>query len=112
MKTPYFTLSKKIVIEQYEKVAAISDMVSYSSKTNPLVTLILEETTDCLFSVHLANELKHIKNKSRVLFLAQAWSKNEIKKYVALGIDKFVVDNEEDLKILLCFLEENSGSIC
>ena len=42
MKTK-FILSKSKVLEQYNKVKEIGDVVSYSSKTNQMVTKILEE---------------------------------------------------------------------
>ncbi|MBT4397166.1 decarboxylase [archaeon] len=101
---PRFLLSKSKVIEQYNKIKDLG-IVSYSSKTNPLVTKILEENTNSMFSIHFVNELKHIKDKSRVLFLAQAWNEEEIKKLLDLGIKFFVVDNESDLDILLGYLE-------
>lgn len=96
-----FILSKGRVLEQYEKVREISDSVSYSSKTNPLVTEILEGNTDSLFSIHMKNELKNVKDKSRVIFLAQGWDENDIKELLELGIRNFVVDNEVDLDLLL-----------
>jgi ornithine decarboxylase len=103
-----FILSKSKVLEQYKKVEQLADTVSYSSKTNAHVTKILEQESNCLFSVHFKNELKHIQDKSRVLFLAQAWNKEEIKELVQMQIRNFVVDNIPDLEILLSFLEENT----
>jgi len=104
-----FILSKSKVLEQYSKVNFTR--VSFSSKTNPLISRILEEETDCLFSIHLINELNNIKDKSRVLFLAQAWDEELISKLVNDGITKFVVDNEPDLEVLLAYLESSSVSI-
>lgn len=106
-----FVLSKNKVIEQFNKVKEISDIVSYSSKTNQKITPILEESTDCLFSVHMADELKHIRDKSRVLFLAQGWTKEFIKSLIEQGIKRFVVDNEPDLDVLLDYLNENYVSV-
>ncbi|MFH1770511.1 MAG: decarboxylase [archaeon] len=111
MNKPMFILSKSKVMEQYKKVKVLADTVSYSSKTNQLVTKILEEKTDCLFSVHLENELKHIKDFSRVIFLAQGWTNNYIKKLVDKGINYFVVDNKPDLDILENFLKSNNVKI-
>ncbi len=111
MQSPRFVLSKKKVIEQYNKVKGLADTVSYSSKTNQDVTKVLEKETDCMFSVHFVNELKHIKDMSRVIFLAQAWNSNEIRNLVDKGIKWFVVDNEVDLDGLLRFLEENDVKI-
>ena len=70
MQKAKFVLSKSKVLEQYDKVKNAADIVSYSSKTNPDVTKILEKETDCLFSVHSANELKNIDDKSRGYFFA------------------------------------------
>jgi ornithine decarboxylase len=100
-----FILSKGNVLEQYNKVKQISDVVSYSSKTNQDVTKILEQSTDCMFSVHLKNELKHIKDKSRVILLAQAWDQEQIQEFVDLKITNFVLDNEYDLNELLKYLK-------
>ncbi len=104
---PKFTISKSKALEQYKIVDSIADFISYSSKTNPKITPILEENTDCLFSVHLKNELKNIKDKSRVLFLAQGWTEKEIRGLLEQGINKFVVDNEPDLDILLKTIKTN-----
>lgn len=105
--TPRFDLSKSKVLEQYKKVEALADIVSYSSKTNTDVTPILESETDSMFSVHTVNALKHIKNKSRVVFIAQGWTADDIAELTEKGIEWFVVDNEVDLDTLLKFLREN-----
>ena len=107
MQRAKFVLSKKKVLEQYNKVKEAADIVSYSSKTNQVVTKILEEETDSMFSVHFVNELKHVKDKSRVIFLAQAWDSNLIKKLIDIGVRWFVVDNESDLNELVKFLENS-----
>ncbi len=105
MQPPKFIISKKKVLEQYHKVEEICDFVSYSSKTNQIVTKILEENTNSLFSVHFMNELKHIKDNSRVLFIAQAWTQSQIQHLVNKGINSFIIDNEVDLNKLVLFLE-------
>lgn len=107
---PYFTLSKSIVLSQFDKVASLSDSVSYSSKTNQIITPILEKERDCLFSVHLEDELVHINNLSRVLFLAQGLSNEQLSNLTRKGIYRFVLDNLEDLDILLSFLKKNPSS--
>ncbi len=104
---PHFTLSKKVIAKQHGRVAEVADTVSYSSKTNPLITPILEKSTDCTFSIHLPNELKHVKDLRRVLFLAQAWNGDLISELLGKGISQFAVDNTSDLKILLDYLEQN-----
>lgn len=111
MEKPKFTISKSITLEKYNKCTEISDLVSYSSKTNPVITKILEENTDSLFSVHFINELKHVKDKSRALFLVQGWNETEIKSLVKQGVKRFAVDNIADLDILENFLKSNSAKI-
>ena len=108
---PRFILSKSRVLEQLNKVKQCCDVVSYSSKTNQDVTKILEPNADCMFSVHFENELKHISDFSRVIFLAQAWDHEQIRRLYDKGIRWFIVDNETDLDVLLSFLEKNDVSI-
>ena len=111
MERPKFVLSKSKALEQYKIVEGVADVVSYSSKTNPVVTGILEENTESLFSVHTSNELRHIKDMSRVLFLAQAWDVSLIDELVKKGVFRFVVDNESDLDVLLEYLNEEDVKI-
>ncbi|MFA6460653.1 MAG: decarboxylase [Candidatus Woesearchaeota archaeon] len=106
-----FILHKSIMLEQYHKLTSISDKVSYSSKTNPQITPILEKETDCLFSIHLLNELKNVKDKSRIIFLAQGWTSQQIDFLLTEGIKFFVVDNLPDLQILLDRLNNYNGKI-
>ncbi len=108
---PHFTLNKNIVLQQYYKAEKISDIVSYSSKTNPLITPILEQETNAMFSIHLQNELKNVKDKSRILFLAQAWNHEQIESLINQGITWFVVDNTSDLEILVKHLETTDSKI-
>lgn len=111
MEEPKFVLSKSKVLQQYEKVKLLADIVSYSSKTNQIITGILEKETNSMFSVHLVNELKHIKDMSRIIFLSQGWTQEQIKNLIKKGIKWFVVDNEPDLDELLKFLETNEVEI-
>tara|TARA_Y100000310_G_scaffold332234_1_gene407444 strand:- start:1957 stop:2955 length:999 start_codon:yes stop_codon:yes gene_type:complete len=96
-----FILSKSKAIEQYKKAKELADIVSYSSKTNPDVTPILEAETDAMFNIHTVNELKRVKDKSRVYFLAQGWSQEQIKSLLNQGVFRFIVDNETDLDTFL-----------
>ncbi|MFH1972274.1 MAG: decarboxylase [archaeon] len=104
---PKFILSKEIALKQYKVVENLCDLVSYSSKTNPLITKILEENTKSFFSIHFKNELKHIQDKSKVIFLAQAWNEQDINELIQQNITFFIVDNETDLNTLLSYLEKN-----
>jgi ornithine decarboxylase len=111
MNRAKFVLSRKKVLEQFKIVESVGDIISYSSKTNPLVSEILEEETDCFFSIHLKNELKNIKDMKRVVFLAQAWSEKDIKFLIEKKINFFIVDNEKDLDVLIDFLRNNDVKI-
>ncbi|MGM5480559.1 MAG: decarboxylase [Nanobdellota archaeon] len=111
MKQAYFSLSKKILLEQYTRVENISDIVSYSSKTNPNVTPILEEHTDCLFSIHLINELDNVKDVSRILFLAQALDTDQLDVLFARGIKNFAIDNEHDLDVFKQYLAHHDVTV-
>ncbi|MFW5865733.1 MAG: decarboxylase [Nanoarchaeota archaeon] len=105
MEQAYFTLSKSLILDQYKHVEKISDMLSYSSKTNPSVTPILEKNTNCFFSIHLTNELKNVKDTSRILFLAQGLDESSLDKLFDKGIRNIAIDNEYDLKQFKAYLE-------
>tara|TARA_Y100000310_G_C20611454_1_gene778205 strand:- start:274 stop:1305 length:1032 start_codon:yes stop_codon:yes gene_type:complete len=105
-----FILSKSKVLSQYNKVKEYADVVSYSSKTNQNVVKILEETNS-MFSVHFVNELKHVNDKSRVMFIAQAWDSRLVKELIDMGIRWFIVDNEYDLQIMVDFLKNNDVKV-
>ncbi|MBL7176201.1 MAG: decarboxylase [Desulfobacteraceae bacterium] len=107
----HFVLSKKKVIEQYITIRKLCNRVTYSSKTNPIVSSILEETTDSFFSIHLKDELTNIQDMSRVQFLAQGWSKEVIQDLLSQGIRWFVVDNETDLDTLVAYMEKRTEKI-
>jgi ornithine decarboxylase len=108
MEKAKFILSKSKCIEQYNKVKKISNIVSYSSKTNQDITKILETETDSMFSVHHENELKHIKDLSRTIFIAQAWNKKDIIRLLESEIRWFVVDNETDLETLIDVMNDTN----
>jgi len=106
---PRFVLSKSKVLAQYKKLGPCADIISYSSKTNPLVGQVLEQNTDCMFSIHLENELKHIKDKKRVLFLLQATTIDQLNRLTQQEISWFVADNEQDLDEFLKFAKKQPG---
>jgi ornithine decarboxylase len=98
---PKFVLSKSKVLERFDFVSQMCDMVSYSSKTNPLVTEILDEERKCMFSIHLKNELVNVREKEKVFFLAQGWTKAEVEELVSMGVEWFCVDNDRDLEVFM-----------
>ena len=106
-----FILSKSGVIEQYNKIKQVSDVVSYSVKTNPIVAKVLEENTDSFFTIHFISSLKHVKDKKRIWFFAQAWKNKELDVLFEKGVENFVVDNENDLGILLDYIIKNNKKI-
>lgn len=100
-----FVLSKKKVIENYNQLRNLGLKVSYSYKTNKEVGNVLQDYTDAGFSIHEFNEIEMIKDKLKIIFFAQAWNKDQIKKILKKGVKSFVVDNEIDLNNLLNVIE-------
>jgi|TARA_Y100000310_G_scaffold110949_1_gene109357 ornithine decarboxylase len=88
-----FILSKKVVLEQLDIMKSLSDDVSYSVKTNLEVAKVLEN--QCFMSVHSLQNLELLKNKEKVWFFLQG------NKEIPQDVNNFVVDNENDLKLLL-----------
>lgn len=111
MKKPRFEISKKIILEKFDEANELADLISYSSKTNPVVTEILENERSCFFSIHSLSELKNVKDGSRVIFLAQGWDFEEIKILFDRGVRYFVVDNIQDLETLKKFMEDKKETI-
>lgn len=106
-----FLLSRSRAVAQYKTVKNICDTVSYSFKTNFEVGHVLEESTDSMFSVHSIESVGMIRDKSRVWFLSQAWDSEEIDALIGKGVDKFIVDNEVDLRTLLDYLAKNECTV-
>lgn len=106
-----FILSKSKLHEQYQKLKSAGLTVSYSVKTNPTIVSILEEETDCFFSVHSSSGIAHVKDKSRIWFLADSWNVDEIRELVNEGVFRFIVYNRNDLDVLQSFLKDNNTKI-
>jgi len=106
-----FLLSKSKALAQYGKVRELCDSVSYSVKTNPEVTDILEQNTDSMFSVHFATYMDTVKDKKRIWFLTQSWKSEDIDLLSRKGVESFIVDNENDLATLLKWLEKKNIKI-
>ncbi|MBN1376757.1 decarboxylase [Candidatus Woesearchaeota archaeon] len=111
MNKAKFVLSKKKVLEQYNKIEKLCDMVSYSFKTNNEVGKILEDKTGCVFNVAFKNSVDEIKDKKRIWFLVQGWNEKELKELIDKNITSFIIDNENDLRILEDFLRENNTKV-
>jgi ornithine decarboxylase len=102
-----FILTKAKAIEKYNELSELG-IVSYSFKTNHEVGKVLEQETDTMFSVHSVEELSKIMDGKRVWYFAQAWDEEELSLVFEKGVDKFVVDNEKDLSIILdCISKRN-----
>lgn len=106
-----FILSRRILFQQYNSIKNLCDQVSYSAKTNYQVAQLLEDSTNCFFSIHSIESLNKIKNKKRVWFIAQAWNKEEIDTVFKSGVENFIIDNENDLRILLDYIENTKSKI-
>jgi ornithine decarboxylase len=110
----HFVLSKGKVKEQYSKLKNLGVNVSYSVKTNKKIARVLaEEEGGCKFSVHNLKEIDSLGKveTDKIWYFSQAWSKKEIEKIIGRGMRKFVIDNEEDLKILLDFVKGKNKKI-
>tara|TARA_Y100000310_G_scaffold343159_1_gene449488 strand:- start:2560 stop:3585 length:1026 start_codon:yes stop_codon:yes gene_type:complete len=110
MKTK-FILNKSILKKQLDKIQKVADEISYSLKTNYEVGKILEETSNCSFSVHSLEALNLINDKKRIYYFSQGWNFNELNELFNKKIKSFVVDNQKDLDLLLKFLEDKKEKI-
>jgi len=111
MNEARFVLSKKKVLEQYEKLRNLGIKISYSYKTNHEVATVLQELTNCDFSIHAWEEVKEIEDKNKIWFFLQAESKNELGILLDKGIRNFVLDNEVDIQRLLKVIREKQIKI-
>ncbi len=101
-----FILSKSKLLEQVTTLKNLGLKISYSYKTNKEVGNVLQEISDCDFSIHAKQEIDMVEDKSRIWFFTQAESEEELKEILKKGIRNFVVDNEIDLKRLLNVIEK------
>jgi ornithine decarboxylase len=106
-----FILSRKKALESYDELSKLSDIVSYSYKTNPDVGKLLEKETSCLFSVHSLEDGNSLKDAGRIIYFAQAWDDDELAILFKKGIRRFVVDNDADLEELLGFNKKHKEDI-
>jgi len=106
-----FILSKKVLLQQYERIKKVCDEVAYSLKTNPIVGKILEKMTDSSFEIFSPFLIDEIEDKNRILYTLQGDKKEEIEKFLKSGVRRFVVDNENDLKNLIDVVRTSSEKI-
>jgi ornithine decarboxylase len=107
----HFLLSKKKLFAQYEVAKSLADSVSYSFKTNPIVGNLLEEHTDCQFSLHSTELMNRLSDMSRVWYFAQGFDDAEVGRLIKDGVKRFVVDNPADLEILLGYIKKHKSEI-
>lgn len=94
-----FILSKSEVWNQYKKASELGE-VWYNFKTNPEVGKILE-TKGVKLVTSSKQSLREINNYKNTTYIIQGDSKEQLKEIVNLGIESFVVDNENDLDRVL-----------
>jgi len=112
MNEAMFILSKRKVLEQYERLKNLEVRISYSYKTNREVGDILQKMCpEINFSIHEINEIDMIDNKNKIWFFTQAESGKELGELFEKGIRKFVVDNEVDFRRLLKVVQEKKTKI-
>jgi ornithine decarboxylase len=111
MAEPKFILSKKILLEQVNKLKNLGLKISYSYKTNREVGDVLQEISDCDFSIHSHEEMGMIQDKKRIWFFTQAESEKELKEILNKGVRNFVIDNEVDLNRILNTIKEKKIKI-
>ena len=111
MSKPCFVLSKSKLLNQYNKIKEIAGNVSYSVKTNHIVAQVLESETDSQFTIHSTRYLDIIKDKSRVWFVGQAWTEDDLEMLFQKGIRSFIVDNEKDMETVIHYLSGKNAKV-
>lgn len=104
----YFVLSRSKVYENLSSLEPITDMVSYSWKTNIQIGAIINQDDKHWLSVHGLRELAQVETKRNVWYFGMAWRREELEELFSLGLDHFVVDNEEDLDALIGLATEKN----
>ena len=105
----YFLIHQKKVLEQYNNIAKVCDIVSYSMKTNIDVSKILNNETNSWFSIHHIKYAKMYDPKKIIYFIVGDTEK-QIEKHNKFGIDKFVVDNIYDYNTIKKVIIKNPQS--
>jgi len=103
-----FIFSKKKIVDEYNKLSSLSDMIAYSVKSNPSITLVLEKSTNSHFLLHHINEIKNVTDNQKIWFMLHSPEKEELDILFQEKINKFIVDNKNDLEKLLYFLDTSA----
>ena len=106
-----FVFSKSKVLQEYNLLKEVSDIICYSVKTNPYITNILEQETDSYFLIHHINELQYISDKTKILFMLHSPDQQELDIIFKYPITNFIVDNINDLDFLLKYISETNKKI-
>ena len=107
-----FILSKQILEEQVNKLKQLNLKISYSYKTNRIVGKVLQELDPAIqFSIHAKEEIKDIKDKSKIWFFTQAENQQELTELINQNITNFVIDNEIDLQTILNTIQNQNQKI-
>ncbi|MDD3178696.1 MAG: decarboxylase [Candidatus ainarchaeum sp.] len=106
-----FEISKEKVLESYKNLEKITDIVSYSVKSNPYITNILEENTSSRFLIHHVNEFKYIKNNLKIYFMLHCPDYEELNLIFKKGIINFIIDNSKDLDFFLEYIKKNNKKV-
>lgn len=103
-----FQISKSKVVDEYNKLKELADIIAYSIKSNPHITKILEEKTNSNFLLHHINELKQVNDYSKVWFMLHSPDNNELNIIFSKKINNFIIDNTNDLNFFLDYLNKNN----
>jgi ornithine decarboxylase len=107
--SPKFILSRQVAKQQIKILEDLGLNVSYSYKTNHQVGDILhDECPNTSFSIHAKEEIKMIKDKSKISFFTQAESVEELMHLLESEIRSYVIDKEIDLNNLIEALEKTN----
>ena len=94
-----FILNKSKLWDQYAKASKLGE-VWYNFKTNTYVGKILEKKNVRLVASS-KQSLDEISNHKNTTYIVQGDSKEQINRIIELGVNSFVVDNENDLNRIL-----------
>ncbi|MEM7826888.1 MAG: decarboxylase [Candidatus Aenigmatarchaeota archaeon] len=101
-----FILNRGKVLEQYNTLRKVADIVGYNLKANKEVGKIIEKETKAPLVVSSEMGVNEVENKSRIIYIMQGDNEEFLRNAIKSGINSFIVDNENDMKRLLSLEEE------